>query len=119
MPVTPKKRMAVLLNVVYNHFGPVGNYTGRFGPYTTDRHGTPWGDAINLEFEESDEVRRFFCDNALMWMREFHIDGLRLDAVHEYMDPLGDQLHGAACHGGRTSFGKRWAAVGGLSPRAI
>jgi maltooligosyltrehalose trehalohydrolase len=78
--------MAVLLDVVYNHFGPVGNYAGRFGPYMTNRHSTPWGDAVNFEFEESDEVRRFFCDNALMWMREFHIDGLRLDAVHEYMD---------------------------------
>jgi maltooligosyltrehalose trehalohydrolase len=78
--------LAVLLDVVYNHFGPVGNYTGRFGPYLTSRHCTPWGDAVNLEFEESDEVRRFFIDNALMWMREFHIDGLRLDAVHEYVD---------------------------------
>ncbi len=78
--------LAVVLDVVYNHFGPVGNYTGRFGPYMTNRHHTPWGDAVNLEFEDSDEVRRFFCDNALMWMEEFHIDGLRLDAVHEYMD---------------------------------
>ncbi|WP_260703797.1 malto-oligosyltrehalose trehalohydrolase [Edaphobacter flagellatus] len=78
--------LAVLLDVVYNHFGPVGNYTGRFGPYMTNRHTTPWGEAVNLEFEESDEVRRFFCDNALMWMRDFHIDGLRLDAVHEYVD---------------------------------
>lgn len=78
--------LAVLLDVVYNHFGPVGNYTGKFGPYMTSRHRTPWGDAVNLEFEQSDEVRRFFCDNALMWMREFHIDGLRLDAVHEYVD---------------------------------
>ncbi|WP_035352188.1 malto-oligosyltrehalose trehalohydrolase [Edaphobacter aggregans] len=78
--------LAVLLDVVYNHFGPVGNYSGKFGPYMTNRHCTPWGDAVNLEFEESDEVRRFFCDNALMWMREFHIDGLRLDAVHEYVD---------------------------------
>ena len=78
--------LAVVLDVVYNHFGPVGNYTGRFGPYMTNRHHTPWGDAVNLEFEDSDQVRRFFCDNALMWMDEFHIDGLRLDAVHEYMD---------------------------------
>ncbi|MBS1798209.1 MAG: malto-oligosyltrehalose trehalohydrolase [Acidobacteria bacterium] len=78
--------LAVLVDVVYNHFGPVGNYTGRFGPYMTNRHCTPWGDAVNLEFEESDQVRRFFCDNALMWMLEFHMDGLRLDAVHEYMD---------------------------------
>jgi maltooligosyltrehalose trehalohydrolase len=78
--------LAVLLDVVYNHFGPVGNYTGKFGPYVTANHRTPWGDAVNLEFEQSDQVRRFFCDNALMWMEEFHIDGLRLDAVHEFMD---------------------------------
>lgn len=78
--------LAVLLDVVYNHFGPVGNYTGKFGPYMTDRHRTPWGDAVNLEFEESDQVRSFFCDNALMWLRDYHIDGLRLDAVHEYVD---------------------------------
>jgi maltooligosyltrehalose trehalohydrolase len=64
----------------------VGNYTGKFGPYLTDNHRTPWGDAVNLEFELSDEVRRFFCDNALMWMEEYHIDGLRLDAVHEFVD---------------------------------
>jgi maltooligosyltrehalose trehalohydrolase len=78
--------LAVLLDVVYNHFGPVGNYTGKFAPYLTSRHCTPWGDAVNLEFEDSDQVRRFFCDNALMWMEEFHIDGLRLDAVHEFVD---------------------------------
>lgn len=78
--------LAVLLDVVYNHFGPVGNYTTKFGPYLTGRHHTPWGDAVNLEDSGSDEVRRFFCDNALMWMRDYHIDGLRLDAVHEFMD---------------------------------
>jgi maltooligosyltrehalose trehalohydrolase len=78
--------LAVLLDVVYNHFGPVGNYTGKYGPYMTNNHRTPWGDAVNLEFEESDQVRRFFCDNALMWMEEYHIDGLRLDAVHEFVD---------------------------------
>jgi maltooligosyltrehalose trehalohydrolase len=78
--------LAVLLDVVYNHFGPVGNYAGRFGPYLTSNHCTPWGDAVNLEFAQSDEVRRFFCDNALMWLEEYHIDGLRLDAVHEYVD---------------------------------
>jgi maltooligosyltrehalose trehalohydrolase len=72
--------------VVYNHFGPVGNYSGKYGPYITERHHTPWGGAINFEGEGSDEVRRFFCDNALMWMRDYHIDGLRLDAVHEYVD---------------------------------
>ena len=78
--------LAVILDVVYNHFGPVGNYANKFGPYLTSNHRTPWGDAVNFEEGGSDEVRRFFCDNALMWMRDFHIDGLRLDAVHEYMD---------------------------------
>lgn len=78
--------LAVLLDVVYNHFGPVGNYAGKFGPYVTDNHHTPWGGAVNLEDKWSYQVRRFFCDNALMWMRDFHIDGLRLDAVHAYVD---------------------------------
>jgi maltooligosyltrehalose trehalohydrolase len=78
--------LAVVLDVVYNHFGPVGAYAGKFGPYLTNRHRTPWGDAVNFEGRGSDEVRRFFCDNALMWMREFHIDGLRLDAIHEIVD---------------------------------
>jgi maltooligosyltrehalose trehalohydrolase len=78
--------LAVVLDVVYNHFGPVGAYAGKFGPYLTDHHCTPWGNAVNFESQGSDEVRRFFCDNALMWMRDFHIDGLRLDAVHEFVD---------------------------------
>jgi maltooligosyltrehalose trehalohydrolase len=78
--------LAVLLDVVYNHFGPVGNYSGMFGPYMTGKHRTPWGDAVNFEDGRSDEVRRFFCDNALMWLRDYHIDGLRLDAVHEFVD---------------------------------
>ena len=78
--------LAVLLDVVYNHFGPVGNYANRFGPYQTDGHRTPWGEAMNLEGAGSDEVRRFFIDNARMWLREYHVDGLRLDAVHEFVD---------------------------------
>ncbi len=78
--------IGVILDVVYNHFGPVGNYTGKYGNYTTKKHQTPWGDAVNLEDQGSDEVRSFFIDNALMWMRDFHVDGLRLDAVHELMD---------------------------------
>lgn len=78
--------IGVLIDVVYNHFGPVGNYTGIFGPYLTSQHRTPWGDAVNFDDSGSAEVRRFFCDNALMWMREFHVDGLRLDAVHEFVD---------------------------------
>lgn len=80
------KGLAVLLDVVYNHLGPAGNYQGRFGPYFTSSHHTPWGDAVNLEDAGSHEVRRFFCDNATMWLRDYHIDGLRLDAVHAYMD---------------------------------
>ena len=80
------KGLAVLLDVVYNHFGPSGNYTGKFGPYIIAAHHTPWGGAVNLEGAWSHQVRRFFCDNALMWMRDFHIDGLRLDAVHAFVD---------------------------------
>ncbi len=78
--------IAVILDVVYNHFGPVGNYTGKFAPYTTDQHHTPWGIAINFERAGSDQVRRFFIDNALMWMKDYHVDGLRLDAIHEMWD---------------------------------
>lgn len=80
------KNLAVVLDVVYNHFGPVGNYTNKFGPYLTDRFHTPWGAAVNFNESGSDEVRRFFCDNALMWLKDFHVDGLRLDATHEYID---------------------------------
>lgn len=80
------KGLAVLLDVVYNHFGPSGNYSGKFGPYATESHRTPWGGAVNLEESGAYEVRRFFIDNALMWLRDFHIDGLRLDAVHAFVD---------------------------------
>ncbi len=78
--------LAVLLDVVYNHLGPSGNYLARFGPYFTARYTTPWGMAINLDGPGSDEVRRFLCDNALMWLRDYHCDGLRLDAVHALLD---------------------------------
>src|ERR1700739_2001477 len=78
--------LAVLMDVVYNHLGPSGNYLSRFGPYFTASHHTPWGDAVNFEGAGSDEVRRFFIDNAKMWLRDYHFDGLRLDAVHAYLD---------------------------------
>jgi len=78
--------LGVILDVVYNHFGPVGNYTSKFGLYLTDKHHTPWGDAINFEDAGSDQVRQFFFDNAMLWMRDFHVDGLRLDAIHEIID---------------------------------
>ena len=81
-----KQGLGVILDVVYNHFGPAGNYTQMFGPYYTDRHHTPWGAAINLEEGGSDQVRRYMIDNALMWLRDYHFDGLRLDAVHELID---------------------------------
>ncbi len=78
--------LAVLLDVVYNHLGPAGNYLSRFGPYFTPKYGTPWGEAVNLDGPGSGEVRRFLCDNALMWLRDYHIDGLRLDAIHSLFD---------------------------------
>lgn len=78
--------LSVILDVVYNHFGPVGNYTTRFGPYLNRDRKTPWGDAVNLDGEGSDEVRRFFVDNALMWLKDYHCDGLRFDAVHAFID---------------------------------
>ncbi len=78
--------LAVCLDVVYNHLGPSGNHLGEFGPYFTKRYGTPWGDAVNLDDAGSDDVRRFIIDNALMWLRDFHVDGLRLDAVHALYD---------------------------------
>jgi maltooligosyltrehalose trehalohydrolase len=78
--------LSVILDVVYNHFGPVGNYAIKFGPYLNKNRKTPWGDAVNLDGEGSDEVRRFFVDNALMWLRDYHCDGLRFDAVHAFLD---------------------------------
>ena len=80
------KGLAVLLDVVYNHLGPVGNYLGKFGPYFTNSHSTPWGGAVNFEESGSTEVRRYLIDNALMWLDLYHFDGLRLDAVHAFND---------------------------------
>ncbi|WP_018879546.1 malto-oligosyltrehalose trehalohydrolase [Thioalkalivibrio sp. ALE9] len=81
-----QRGLAVLLDVVYNHLGPDGNYLAQFGPYFTDRYQTPWGEAVNLDGPDSDAVRRFFIDNARMWLRDYHLDGLRLDAVHAIVD---------------------------------
>ncbi|WP_380175463.1 malto-oligosyltrehalose trehalohydrolase [Kineococcus sp. DHX-1] len=78
--------LAVALDCVYNHLGPSGNYLGEFGPYFTDKHDTPWGAAVNLDDTGSVEVRRWICDNALRWFRDFHVDALRLDAVHALVD---------------------------------
>lgn len=81
-----KEGMGVVLDVIYNHLGPEGNYLERFGPYFTDRYHTPWGKAINFDGTYSDEVRRFFIDNACYWFTEFHVDALRLDALHAILD---------------------------------
>ncbi len=80
------KGLAVILDVVYNHLGPEGNYLGDFGPYFTDFYKTPWGDAVNFDGTHSDEVRRYFIENALYWVRDCHIDALRIDAVHAILD---------------------------------
>ncbi len=77
---------AVFMDVVYNHLGPEGNYLREFGPYFTDRYKTPWGDALNYDGENSAEVRRWAIDNAVYWVEEFHMDGLRLDAVFAIFD---------------------------------
>ena len=102
--------LAVLLDVVYNHLGPDGNYLAKFGPYFTAAHHTPWGDAVNFEDRGSHEARRFFCDNALLWLRDYHFDGLRLDAVHAYtdrsainfMEQLATEVHALQAHTGRS-----------------
>ncbi|GIG54667.1 malto-oligosyltrehalose trehalohydrolase [Demequina activiva] len=78
--------LGVCLDVVYNHLGPDGNYLSKFGPYFTDAHDTPWGWAVNVDQDEADGMRRFICDNALRWFEDFHVDCLRLDAVHEIRD---------------------------------
>ncbi|MDQ4064634.1 MAG: malto-oligosyltrehalose trehalohydrolase, partial [Actinomycetota bacterium] len=102
--------LAVILDVVYNHLGPAGNYLREFGPYFTDKYGTPWGEAVNLDDRHADEVRAFFIDNALMWLRDYHFDGLRLDAVHaivdtsavHFLEELGDAVRGLETQLGRT-----------------
>jgi maltooligosyltrehalose trehalohydrolase len=90
------RRLAVILDVVYNHLGPSGNYLAKFAPYFTKKYASPWGAGINFDDADNEEVRRFFCDNALMWLRDYHLDGLRLDAVHAICDlsarPFLEQL---------------------------
>jgi maltooligosyltrehalose trehalohydrolase len=78
--------LGVVMDVVYNHLGPAGNYLPEFGPYFSAQHHTNWGEAVNFDGPGSDEVRRFVIDNALMWLRDYHCDGLRLDAVHAIVD---------------------------------
>jgi len=104
--------LAVVLDVVYNHVGPEGNYLAEFGPFFTDRYQTPWGLAINYDGGGSDGVRRFFIENALYWLTEYHIDALRLDAIHGIFDfsafhilaELRDRFHQEADRSGRQAF---------------
>jgi len=104
--------VAVVLDVVYNHLGPEGNYLGEYAPFFTDRYRSPWGEAINFDGPNSDGVRRFFIDNALYWLSEYHIDGLRLDAIHGIFDfsarhilrELADAFHAQARALGRHSW---------------
>lgn len=102
--------LAVFLDVVYNHLGPEGNHLAEFGPYFTDRYRTPWGSALNFDGPGSDEVRRFFIQNALYWTGDFRIDGLRLDAVHAIVDttptPFLEEL-AAAVHAAAAAQGRR------------
>jgi maltooligosyltrehalose trehalohydrolase len=106
--------LAVALDVVYNHLGPDGNYLGDYGPYFTDRYKTPWGAALNFDGPHSDEVRRFFIDNALFWVTQFHIDALRVDAVHAIVDhsaqPFLEEL-GLALHARGEHLNRRIYAI--------
>ena len=81
-----RRGLGVILDVVYNHFGPSGNVLPQYGPYLTDRYATPWGDALNLDGPGADQVRGFIVGNAVGWLDDFHLDGLRLDAVHALID---------------------------------
>lgn len=104
--------IAVVLDVVYNHLGPEGNYLAEFAPFFTDRYRTPWGAAINFDGPGSDGVRRFFIENALFWLTEYHIDALRMDAIHGIFDlgathflaELRDRFHDEARRLGRQAF---------------
>ncbi|MDO9307568.1 MAG: malto-oligosyltrehalose trehalohydrolase [Deltaproteobacteria bacterium] len=102
--------LAVILDVVYNHLGPEGNYLHAFGAYFTDRYRTPWGDAVNFDGPDSDQVRHYFISNALYWITEYHFDALRLDAIHGIYDfsalHILQELAGAV-HSEGTALGRR------------
>jgi maltooligosyltrehalose trehalohydrolase len=109
-----RKGLAVILDVVYNHFGPEGNYLGEFGPYFTDQYRTPWGSAVNYDGPDSDEVRHFIVSNALYWIHEYHIDALRLDAIHGIYDFSATHLLGdlaSAVHGEGRRLGRSVAVI--------
>jgi maltooligosyltrehalose trehalohydrolase len=106
--------LAVLLDVVYNHLGPEGNYLAEFGPYFSDRYRTTWGDGFNLDGADSDQVRRYLVDNAVYWVTEYHLDGLRLDAADRIVDlspvHLAEEI-GAAVHEQGRALGRRTLVI--------
>jgi maltooligosyltrehalose trehalohydrolase len=107
--------LAVVIDVVHNHFGPEGAYAASFGPYKTNKHQTPWGAAINLDDRGSDEVRRFLVDSALAWLRDFGADGLRLDAVHSLFDDSDRHFVRQLCdeiRGLERDLGRRFIVIG-------
>lgn len=101
--------MAVIMDVVYNHLGPEGNYLGAYGPYFTDVYKTPWGNAVNYDGPHSDAVREYVVNNAVYWIQEFHCDALRLDAIHGIFDfsakhilqDIGEAVHAIGKSSGR------------------
>ncbi len=107
-----RRGLAVVLDVVYNHLGPEGNYLAEFAPYFTGAYRSPWGSAVNFDGPGSDGVRAFFIDNALYWLRDFHVDALRLDAVHgifdfsarHILDELSEAFHAEALKLGRKAW---------------
>jgi len=104
--------LAVILDVVYNHLGPAGNFLAEFGPYFSARRRTAWGEGINFDGDGAAEVRRFFVDNAVAWVRDYHVDGLRLDAIHAIADEspvhileeIAAEVHSAAAGLGRSTY---------------
>ena len=107
-----REGLAVVLDVVYNHLGPEGNYLSEFATYFTEQYRTPWGGAINYDGPDSDGVRRYVIDNALYWLTEYHVDALRLDAIHGIFDfgarhvleELADAFHRQATELGRLAW---------------
>src|ERR671938_771661 len=107
-----REGLAFVLDVVYNHLGPEGNYLGEYAPVFSPAYKSPWGEALNFDGEESDGVRRYFIENALYWLTEYHVDALRLDAVHSIIDnsprhvleELAGEFHARARELGRDAF---------------
>jgi maltooligosyltrehalose trehalohydrolase len=112
--------IGVILDVVYNHFGPDGNYTAAFSPYFfSKKHTTEWGDAINFDGEQNGPVRDFVAANAAHWIREYHLDGLRLDAVHSMVDDSGEHIVATLTRAARAAAGNRSILVFAENERQV